>query len=112
MLDNCLDSWELNFNAIPLIADDSPQQCLNLTDLSKEEKQLILSTPIISIVAIKILAGIFRCDFETAASRVAEIGELEFGWVSSKAVDGAVAEIAKKLKDNFDGGPFYIEVEH
>ncbi|WP_332961153.1 hypothetical protein [Microcoleus sp. AR_TQ3_B6] len=67
MLDNCLDSCELNFNAIPIIADDSPQQCLNLTDLSKEEKQLILSTPITSTVAIKILAGIFRCDFQISS---------------------------------------------
>jgi hypothetical protein len=32
--------------------------------------------------------------------------------MSSKGVEGSIEEIAKKLKDNFDGGPFYIEVEH
>jgi hypothetical protein len=111
MLDNCLESCELNLNAIR-IADDRPQQSsISLTDLPKKEKELILSTAITSTVAIKVLAGIFRYDFETAASRVAVIGELEFGSMTSEAIERAIEEIAKNLKDHPDGGSFCIEVE-
>ncbi len=109
MLDNCLDSCQLNLSAI-CIADDSLQPGISLTDLSSKEKEVILSTAITSTVAIKVLAGIFGCDFETAASHVAVIGELEFGSMTPEAIERAIEEMEKNLKDNPDGA-FFIEVE-
>jgi hypothetical protein len=39
------------------------------------------------------------------------IGELEFGSMTSEAIERAIEEIAKNLKDHPDGGSFCIEVE-
>lgn len=57
MLDNSLDSCKLNLNAIR-IADDSLQQSISLTDLPTDEKQLIFSVVITSIVAMILFAVI------------------------------------------------------
>jgi hypothetical protein len=57
MLDNSLDSCQLNLNAIR-IADDSRLQSISLTDLPTDEKQLILSGVITSIVAMILSAVI------------------------------------------------------
>ena len=111
MLDNCLDSCKLNLNAIRL-ADDNLQPGISLTDLSSKEKELILSMAITSTVAIKVLAGIFDCDFQTSASRLASICELEFGPMSPEAIERAIEEIEKNLKDHPDGASFFIEIEH
>ena len=111
MLDNCLDSCEFNLNPI-FIRDDSLQPGISLTDLSSKEKELILSMAITSTVAIKVLAGIFGCDFQTSAFGVARICELEFGSMSPEAIERAIEEIEKNLKDNPDGVSFFIEIEH
>lgn len=110
MLDNCLDSCELNLNAIR-IADDRPQQCISLTDLPMKEKELILSTAITSTVAIKLLAGIFGCDFEIVAFSTEKMGELQFRSMTPEAIERAIEEVANNLKDNPDGASFFIEVE-
>ncbi|MEG4294171.1 hypothetical protein Q5692_35610 [Microcoleus sp. C2C3] len=110
MLDNCLDSCQLSLNVIRIADDRSQQSSISLTDLPKKEKEVILSTAITSTVAIKVLAGIFGCDFETAASHVAVIGELEFGSMTPEAIERAIEEMAKNLKDNPDGA-FFIRVE-
>jgi hypothetical protein len=109
MLDNCLSSCKSNLNPI-FLADDSWQSGISLTDLSSKEKQLILSMAITSTVAIKVLAGIFDCDFQTSASHVASICELEFGGMSAEAIERAIEDIEKNFKDNPDGTSFFIEI--
>jgi hypothetical protein len=74
LLDNCdLNLQRIRGNIPDSDGDNSLQPGISLTDLSTKEKQLILSRAITSTVAIKVLAGIFDCDFQTSASRLASI---------------------------------------
>jgi hypothetical protein len=57
-----------------------------------------------------VLAGIFCCDFEQAASHIRDIGQAEFGAMSPQQIERAVAELAKTLRENPDGGVFQLEV--
>jgi hypothetical protein len=43
--------------------------------------------------------------------RVAVMGELEFGLMSPEAVERAIEDIEKNLKDNSDAPSFFIEIE-
>lgn len=110
-----LDKCDLNLQCIRIIpngdGEEPVQRAIGLTDLPALEKELLISTAVTSTVAIKVLAGIFRCDFETAASHVEVIGELQFGSMTPEAIERAIEEIAKNLKDNPDGASFFIEVE-
>jgi hypothetical protein len=107
MLDNCLDSCKSNLNPIFLV-DDSWQSGISLTDLSSQEKQLILSMAITFTVAIKVGAAIFECDFQTSASYLASICELEFGGMSAEAIERAIENLENNFKDHPDGASFFI----
>jgi len=109
-----LSSAELNLCSIRIIPDGGELELLpraiNLTDLPMREKQLLISTAITSTVAIKVLAGIFGCDFEQAASHIRRVGQAEFEEMSSERIESAVAELAKTLHENPDGGLYKIEL--
>ncbi len=61
VLENCLDSCELNLSSIRIVADDIPQPIIqiitgglhpiSMKDLPMEEKQIIFSTAITSSIA-------------------------------------------------------------
>ena len=107
---NCQESL-YNIRIIPDSNDDEPvQRAIGLTGLPAPEKQLLISTAVTSTAAIKVLAGIFNCDFEQAASHIRDIGQAEFGAMSPEQIERAVAELAKTLRENPDGGVFQLEV--
>jgi len=109
-LNNCEENLH-NIRIIPDSNDDEPvQRAIGLTDLPASEKQLLISTAVTSTVAIKVLASIFDCDFEVAASHIRAIGQAEFGAMSSEQIETHVAELAKKLCENPAAGVFQIEV--
>ena len=86
------------------------QRAIGLTDLPAPEKQLLISTAVTSTAAINVLAGIFNCDFEQAASHIRDIAQAEFGAICPEQIERAVAELAKTLRENPDGGVFQLEV--
>jgi len=108
-----LNSAESNLCSIRIIPDGGEPELLpraiGFTDLPTREKQLLVSTAIISTVAIKVLAGIFGCDFGQAASHVRQISQAEFGAMSLEQIEKAVAELEKELRENPNGGGFVIE---
>ena len=114
ILAECLNTCQANLYNIRIIPDgdgeESVQRAIGLTDLPALEKQLLVSTAVTSTVAIRVLAGIFDCDFEQAASRIRAIGQAEFGAMSPEQIERAVAELSKTLLENPDGGVFQLEV--
>jgi len=114
ILADCLNTCQANLYNIRIIPDgdgeESVQRAGDLTDLPALEKQLLVSTAVTSTVAIRVLAGIFDCDFEQAASRIRAIGQAEFGAMSPEQIERAVAELSKTLLENPDGGVFQLEV--
>jgi len=80
ILADCLNTCEANLHNICIISDnndDEPvQRAIGLTDLPALEKQLLVSTAVTSTVAIRVLAGLFDCDFEQAASHIRAIGQV------------------------------------
>jgi hypothetical protein len=114
ILADCLNTCEANLHNIRIIPDgdgeESVQRARGLTDLPALEKQLLVSTAVTSTVAIRVLAGIFDCDFEQAASRIRAIGQAEFGAMSPDQIERAVAELSKTLLENPDRGVFQLEV--
>ncbi len=114
ILADCLNTCQANLYNIRIIPDgdgeESVQRAIGLTDLPALEKQLLVSTAVTSTVAIRVLGGIFDCDFEQAASRIRAIGQAEFGAMSPEQIERAVAELSKTLLENPDGGVFQLEV--
>ena len=114
ILADCLNTCQANLYNIRIIPDgdgeESVQRAIGLTDLPALEKQLLVSTAVTSTVAIRVLAGIFDCDFEQAASHIRAIGQAEFGAMSPEQIERAVAELSKTLLENPDGGVFQLEV--
>lgn len=113
-LSDLLDSCDLNLQSIRIVPDSDDEEdaprAIGLTDLSRQEKCVIVSTGITSTVAIKMLASIFDCDFEQAASHVAAIGQAEFGRMSSDDIEKSVERMAEALRENSNSSSFIVEV--
>jgi hypothetical protein len=72
ILDNCLDSCQLNLNSIRIIPDDSPQPpAVGLKDLPLNEKRLIYSCSFTGSVLLNMLADALGTKPEYLAEDVA-----------------------------------------
>lgn len=112
ILSDLLDNCDLNLQCIRIIPDgdgeEPVQRAIGLTDLPILEKHLLISTAITSTVAIKVLAGIFNCDFEQVASHVISIAKSEFGGMTPEQIEASVEQIVKELRNNPNAGSFEI----
>src|SRR6476661_4103037 len=72
VLDNCLDTCLLNFNAIPIIADDAQQPpVVSMKDLPFEEKQLIYSCSKTNSILLNLLSALTGKPQESLAEEIA-----------------------------------------
>src|SRR4028118_2121422 len=63
VLDDSLNSCELNLKSIRIIADDSPQtQSVTLTDLPMEQQTMIFSTALFNAMVLSSLEKVTRAD--------------------------------------------------
>lgn len=111
ILDNCLDSCELNLHSIRIIPDDSPQLVISMTDLPAEEKQIIFSTALTSSIAIEALASIYRKTPQEVAS---ELSETITGFgknVTIDQIDAVLEELIERWKANPDRKVYRIELD-
>jgi hypothetical protein len=108
-----LKSAESNLCSIRIIPDDgepklSPR-AIGFTDLPIAEKQLIVSTGVISTVAVKMIATFLGCSLEQAIAHVSGIGEEQIERMSPQQVEQIVAELAKTLHEQPDKSIFVIQ---
>ena len=72
ILDNCLDSCELNLNSIRIIPDDNPRpSAVSMKDLPLDEKQLIYSCSFTNSLLLNILADTLSVSPEELAKDIA-----------------------------------------
>lgn len=114
-LSDCLDSCEMDLHCIRIIPDGGGEEpaprAIGLTDLPLPDKHAVLSTAITSTVAIKVLSGIFNCEFEQTASHIRTIAQAEFGEMSPEAVEEAIKDLAIAVRDNPSKGFFCVEID-
>ncbi|MEG4070428.1 hypothetical protein QUA42_24300 [Microcoleus sp. Pol11C2] len=113
-LSDLLDSCDLNLQSIRIIPDGNSEEdvprAINLTDLSTEEKHLIISTGITSTVAIKMLASALNCEIEEALEHVAVVGQAAFASMTPESREASIRRMVEALRENYNGHSFLVEV--
>lgn len=105
ILDNCLDSCELNLNSIRIIPDDSPRpSTIGLKDLALEEKRLIYSCSFTNSILLNILADTLGMNPEYLAKDIASKVLAHHEPVADSDVEKFISDLvlhARKSKGNY-----------
>ncbi len=105
ILDNCLDSCELNLQSIRIIADDSPQpKAISMKDLPLEEKRIIYSCWYTNSLLLSMLANLTGEDPEDLVKAIAAQALIHQKPVSETAVEKFISDLVPLVgegKDNF-----------
>lgn len=122
VLDNCLDSCELNLNSIRIIADDIPQPIIqiitghsptvSIRDLSIEEKQIIFSTAITSSIAIEALAAICNKTPQQVAIELAEKAREFRQDVTTDQIESVIEELIEMWNAKPNQQIYNIELDN
>lgn len=104
VLDNCLDSCELNLNSIRIIANDSPsdhhKELCSLKDLPIELKQLIYSCSHTNSVLLSLLSEITNRSVESLVAEIATQSEIYSEPVTVARVEEWMDELMKASKSD------------
>ena len=105
ILDNCLDSCELNLQFIRIIADDSSQpEAISMKDLPLEEKRIIYSCSYTNSLLLNMLANLIGKDPEDLAKDIAAQALIYQKPVGDAAVEKFVSDLVPLVgegKDNY-----------
>jgi hypothetical protein len=94
VLDNCLDSCELNLKSIRIIADDTPQTSpVSMRDLPLAEKKKFFSTALMFSIAIEVLASIFGKTPQQVARELSEKAQDFTGTITIGKVNAIIEEL-------------------
>ncbi len=121
VLENCLDSCDLNLSSIRIVADDIPQSTIqiitgdlhpiSMKDLPMEEKQIIFSTALTSSIAIEALASICKKSPQQVANELAEKAR-DFGEdLTTDLIDSAIDELIEMWKAKPNQKVYRIELD-
>lgn len=104
VIDNALDSCELNLNLIRIIPDERPQpSTASLKDLSLDEKRVIYSCLFTNSVLLNALSDAFGVDPETLAKDIAHKALTHHEPVADDEVEKLISDLSSKVlkeKDN------------
>lgn len=109
VLDNCLDSCELNLNLIRIVADDSPRpSVISIQDLSMPEKEMIFSIANTSSLMLKILSQLWEKPCEEVARRVAAAGQVADLKHSEQEVNEYIEKLSKVGSEIHGNGSNFV----
>jgi hypothetical protein len=112
ILDDCLDSCELNLNSIRIVADnDRSQSSISMRDLPMEEKQIIFSTALTSSMAIENLASILGKRPQQVASELAEEMQDFIKTVTSGDINAIIEELLQLWRKEPKETVYRIELD-
>ena len=112
MLDNCLDSCELNLNAIRISADDSPElPVVTMTDLSVQEKTIIFGTALFSAMALETLSRLTGADAAVLAAKISEQVDLKMDEISDEQITASLKDFFEKYRETPTQPIFRIKVQ-
>lgn len=105
VLDNCLDSCELNLSSIRIIPDDSPRpSTVNMKDLPLAEKRLIYSCSFTNSLLLNTLSNILGVSPEDLAKDLAAQVLIDYEPVTDDKVENFVSDLVpqvQKAKGNY-----------
>lgn len=103
ILDNCLDSCELNLNSIRIIPDDSPQSsATSLKDLSLDEKRIIYSCSFTNSLLLSMLADLLGETPEKLAKDIASEALTHHKPVADDEVENFISDLLSKIQNAKD----------
>ncbi len=111
ILDNCLDSCELNLRSIRIIPDNSSQLAISMTDLPIDQKQIIFSTAIMFSVAIEALVSICNKTAQQVTTELVEKARELTGDFTTDLIDSVIDELIETWKAKPNQAVYRIELD-
>ena len=107
VLDNCLDSCELNLNSIRIIADDTPsgdpiKEPCSLKDLPTDQKQIIYSCLRTNSVLLDFLSQLTNRPAEDMAQEIADRIQVYTKRVTTAEVEDSINELIEASQSDAD----------
>ena len=104
VLDNCLDTCQLNLQSIRIIADDTQQPIVTLRDLALEDKELIYSISFTNSVLLNLLSNLTHRKPEETGKELALLASLNKQTPTVAEIDELITELIlarSNVKDGF-----------
>lgn len=112
-LSTCLDTCELNLQAIRIIPDDSNPQPVavgTMTDLPINEQTIIFGTALFSAMVLSTLQRITGADAEILLSRISEQVNIEMNEISDEQITASLANYLAAYRENPMQQAFRVKV--
>jgi hypothetical protein len=101
VLDDSLNSCELNLKSIRIIADDSPETpSVNLTDLPMEQQKMIFCTSLFSAMVLSSLEKVTGADVNYLIAAISMQANSEMEQISDKQITEALAAYLASYQKN------------
>jgi hypothetical protein len=104
VLDNCLDTCQLNLQSIRIIADDTQQPIVTLRDLALEDKELIYSISFTNSVLLNLLSNLTHRKPEETGKELALLASLHKQTPTVAEIDELITQLIlarSNVKDGF-----------
>jgi hypothetical protein len=104
VLDDCLDSCELNLKSIQIIPDgDNPQPVespATMSDLPIQEQTMIFSTALFSAMVLSTLQKPTGADMELLVDKISEQINIEMADISDEQITASLKEYLARYREN------------
>jgi len=104
VLDNCLDTCQLNLQSIRIIPDDPQQPIVTLRDLALEDKELIYSISFTNSVLLNLLSNLTHRKPEETGKELALLASLHKQTPTVAEIDELITQLIlarSNVKDGF-----------
>ncbi|MEG4459213.1 hypothetical protein, partial [Microcoleus sp. N9_A1] len=101
VLDNCLDSCELNIQAIRIVADDSPEPpAATLVDLTMEQQNMVFCTALFNAMVLSVLEKVTKKDANYFIAAISMQVNTEMEKISDQQITEALAAYQASYQKN------------
>ncbi|MEG4634652.1 hypothetical protein QUB56_34755 [Microcoleus sp. AR_TQ3_B6] len=105
VLDNCLDTCQLNLQSIRIVANDTQQPpSVTLKDLPLEDKELVYSVSFTNSVLLNLLSNLTRRKPEELGKEIALLSRLQHPAPTVAEVEAMITQLSSvrsRIKDGF-----------
>jgi len=113
VLDNCLDSCELNLNSIRIIADDTPsgdpiKEPCSLKDLPIDQKQIIYSCLRTNSVLLDFFSQVTNQPAEDIAQEIPKLTQFYMKRATTAEIENSINELMEASQSDADH--FFIRI--
>jgi hypothetical protein len=106
VLDNCLDTCQLNLQSIRIVADDTQQLIVTLKDLQLEDKELIYSISFTNSVLLNLLSNLTHREPEDIGKEIALLSSIHQQAPTIAEIEELITQLSSAQNNVKDGFVF------